>query len=47
MQFWQLAYEWKWVTIEQLCLAVRHEQNHYGDITREEFTIITGQDFDL
>lgn len=45
MAFWQLAYTRKWVTIEQLRLAVKTESNQYGDITPEEFKTITGQDF--
>lgn len=46
MEFWQLAYTQKWVTAEQLRLAVKTETNPYGDITPEEFKIITGQDFE-
>lgn len=46
MAFWQLAFTKKWVTIEQLRLAVKTETNSYGDITPEEFKTITGQDFE-
>lgn len=45
MAFWQLAYTYKWVTIEQLRLAVKTETNKYGDISPEEFEIITGEKF--
>ena len=45
MVFWNLAYKYKWVTIDQLRLAVRTESNPYGEITPEEFKTITGQDF--
>lgn len=45
MAFWQLAYSRKWVTIEQLRLAVKTESNVYGDITPSEFKQVTGQDF--
>ncbi|MBR8659553.1 MULTISPECIES: XkdX family protein [Brevibacillus] len=45
MAFWNLAYKYKWVTIDQLRLAVRTESNPYGEITPEEFKQITGQDF--
>jgi len=45
MAFWSLAYKYKWVTIDQLRLAVRTESNPYGEITPEEFRQITGQDF--
>jgi len=45
MAFWNLAYKYKWVTIDQLRLAVRTESSPYGEITPEEFKQITGQDF--
>ncbi|TRY23708.1 XkdX family protein [Brevibacillus sp. LEMMJ03] len=45
MAFWNLAYKYKWVTIDQLRLAVRTESNPYGEITLEEFKQITGVDF--
>lgn len=45
MAFWQLAYSRKWVTAEQLRLAVKTETNPYGDITPAEFKTITGQEF--
>ena len=45
MAFWNLAYNMKWVTIDQLRLAVKTESNPFGEITPEEFKAITGQDF--
>lgn len=45
MAFWNLAYKYKWVTIDQLRLAVKTDTNPYGEITPEEFKQITGQDF--
>jgi len=45
MAFWNLAYKYKWVTIDQLRLVVRTESNPYGEISPEEFKQITGQDF--
>jgi len=45
MAFWLLAFSRKWVTAEQLRLAVKTEKNPYGDITPEEYKQITGQDF--
>ena len=45
MAFWKLAYNQKWVTAEQLRLAVITESNPYGEITPEQFKEITGKDF--
>lgn len=45
MAFWKLAFTKKWVTIEQLRLAVKTESNPYGEITPVEFKEITTQDF--
>lgn len=45
MAFWKLAYNQKWVTAEQLRLAVKTETNPFGEITAEEYKTITGQDF--
>ena len=46
MAFWKLAYNQKWVTIDQLRLAVTTESNPYGEITPDEFKKITGKDFE-
>ena len=45
MAFWKLAYNQKWVTAEQLRLAVKTETNPFGEISLEEYKAITGQDF--
>lgn len=45
MTFWQLAYKQKWVTAEQLRLAVKTESNPYGEISPEEYETITGIKF--
>lgn len=45
MEFWRLAYNRKWVTAEQLRLAVITESNPYGEITPEEYEQITGIKF--
>jgi len=45
MAFWNIAYNQKWVTIDQLRLAVITTSNPFGDITPEEFKQITKQDF--
>lgn len=45
MKFWTLAWEYKWVTLEQLRIVVKTEINKFGEITPEEFKSITGQEF--
>lgn len=45
MAFWKMAYNQKWVTAEQLRLAVVTESNPYGEITAEEYKEITNKDF--
>lgn len=45
MNFWKMAYNLKWVTTEQLRLAVKYESNPYGEITTEEYKEITNKDF--
>lgn len=45
MAFWTLAYNSKWVTIDQLRVAVKTDSNPFGAITPEEFLAITGQEF--
>lgn len=45
MAFWKLAYNMKWVTAEQLRLAVLTEDNPRGEITPEEYQEITGIPF--
>lgn len=45
MTFWKLAYTVKWVSPEQLRLAVKTEARPHGEITAEEFFTITGEVF--
>lgn len=45
MAFWKMAYNLKWVTAEQLRLAVITESNKFGEITSEEYKEITNEDF--
>lgn len=45
MAFWSLAFSRKWVTIEQLRLAVKTTSNPFGEISPDEFKQITNQDF--
>lgn len=42
MAFWKMAFDYKWVTIEQLTLVVKTETNPFGEITKEEYQAITG-----
>ncbi len=45
MAFWKLAYNQKWVTIDQLRLVVKTEDRFNGEITPEQFEEITGVEF--
>ncbi|AUM66361.1 XkdX family protein [Brevibacillus laterosporus] len=45
MEFWRIAYQYKWVTAEQLRLAVRTDSNPYGEITPADYEEITGIKF--
>ncbi|MER2089500.1 MAG: XkdX family protein [Sporosarcina sp.] len=45
MAFWKMAFNLKWVTAEQLRLAVKTESNPFGEISTEEYKEITKQDF--
>lgn len=45
MAFWKLAYDRKWVTAEELRQAVLTAENPYGEITPEEYEIITSIPF--
>lgn len=45
MNFWKMAFNLKWVTAEQLRLAVVTESNLFGEITPEQYKEITKQNF--
>ncbi|MGF7056454.1 XkdX family protein [Brassicibacter mesophilus] len=45
MVFWKLAFNMKWVSVEQLRLAVKTETNPFGEITPEQYKEITSIDF--
>lgn len=45
MDFWKMAYDNQWIEIDLLRQAVITETNPFGDITKEQFKEITGQDF--
>ncbi|WP_414854687.1 XkdX family protein [Brevibacillus sp. IT-7CA2] len=45
MAFWALAFSMKWITAEKLRLAVKTTSNPFGEISPEEFTKITNQEF--
>lgn len=45
MQFWQIAFMYKWVTADQLKLAVKTDTNPFGEITKEQYKEITRQEF--
>lgn len=37
MEFWKMAYNFDWVTKEELKGAVITEKNPFGDITKEQY----------
>ena len=45
MAFWKLAFNMKWVSAEQLRLAVKTESNPFGEITLDQYKEITELDF--
>ncbi|OZV12338.1 XkdX family protein [Tissierella sp. P1] len=45
MAFWKLAFNMKWVSAEQLRLAVKTESNPFGEITEAQYKEITELDF--
>lgn len=45
MQFWQIAFIYNWVNIDQLRLAVKTNTNLFGEITPMQFKIITGHEY--
>jgi len=44
-RFWKMAWEYKWVSMEDFRIVVITEESPFGDITPEEFKEITGEDF--
>lgn len=47
MAFYNLAFKLGVITVDQLRLFVKTEDNPKGQITREEFEKITKEDFDV
>lgn len=45
MDFWKMAYDNQWVDVDMIRQAVITDTNPFGDITKEQFKEITGQDF--
>jgi len=45
MQFWRMAYNLKWCTLDQLRMAVITDSNPFGAITPDEFSEISGVKF--
>lgn len=45
MDFWKMAYDYGWITIDLLRQAVITDTNPFGDIAKEQFKEIAGQDF--
>ena len=47
MEWWIICYKRKWVTIEELRFVVITPENPFGDITKEEFKMITDSEFQI
>ncbi|GAA0774630.1 hypothetical protein GCM10008908_24800 [Clostridium subterminale] len=45
MDFWKLAFDMGWVTAEALKGAVETNLNRFGEISPQEYTMITGIEF--
>lgn len=45
MEFWKIAYDYNWVTKDELKGVVITEQNPFGDITKEQYEEITGEKY--
>lgn len=45
MEFWEMAFKYKWVTAEALRGAVITEIFPFGEITKEQYKEITGIEF--
>ena len=45
MDFWKMAYDLSWIDIDVLRQTVITETNPFGDISKEQFKEITGEDF--
>jgi hypothetical protein len=43
--FWQMAFNYNWVSTAALKGAVKTDTNLFGEITSDEFKTITGQDY--
>ena len=43
--FWKMAYDMKAIDIDLLKQAVKCDSNIHGEISKEEFKEITGEDF--
>lgn len=45
MEFWKMAWKYKWVTLEEMKMITITDENPWGRITQEEFKEITGQEY--
>lgn len=45
MEWWKMSFAKGWVTKGELRWAVISPENPFGDITKEEFKMITDSDF--
>ncbi|WP_252214007.1 XkdX family protein [Clostridium sp. VAP41] len=45
MNFWKMAFEYEWITAEELKGVVKTESNKFGEITVEQYKEITNVDY--
>lgn len=45
MDFFKMAWENEWITLEDLKLLVKTKEQPWGDITKAEFKEIAGQEY--
>lgn len=46
MDFWKMVFDLGWIDEDTLRQAVITKTNPFGDITKEEFELITGKKYD-
>lgn len=45
MNFWVDAFRWGWADANLLRLVVKTDKNPFGEISKEEFREITGEEY--
>lgn len=45
MEFLKMAWEYEWITLDELKFLTKTKKQPWGEITPEEFKEITGKDY--